>query len=971
MPFVTNTTSQIHSHNLKVRTDYAAYVLTKQSVQTNGPVKSVSGMTTFTEILEGDVYTKLDDLNFILAKHSPDTAVLPTAPTQPIFNTTNPITSTGFTVNWSGGSGADSYTYTLDGTSTTPSSSTTQSATFTGLSASTTYSVIVTAVNSIGSAVSSPLSVTTLIPPPTLPILTATTSITSSGFTVNWSGATGATSYMYTLDMSAATPSSFTATSATFTGLSANTTYSAMVTAVNIGGSTSSSRADITTLIAAPTQPTFNATTSITSSGFTVNWSGGSGAASYTYTLNGSAATPSSSTAQSATFTGLSASTAYSVIVTAVNSTGSSVSSPLSVTTLIPPPTQPIFSATTAITSSGFTVNWSGGTGASSYTYTLGGSAATPSSSTAQSATFTGLSASTAYSVIVTAVNSTGSTSSVSLSVTTLILPPTQPIFNTTTSITSSAFTVNWTGGTGATSYTYTLGGSAATPSSSTTQSATFTGLTSSTAYSVIVTAVNDGGSTSSSQLGVTTLIPAPTQPSLSLQTGSTSPSGFTVNWSGGSGADSYTYTLNGSAATPSSSTATSATFTSLAANTAYSVIVTAVNTTGSTPSSSLSVTTLIAAPTQPTDISGSNITSSGFTVNWTGGTGATSYTYTLNGSAATPSSSTASSATFTGRAAGTTYSVIVTAVNSTGSVVSTALSVTTLISPPTQPTFNPSTSITSTGFTVNWSGGTGATSYTYTLNGSAATPSSSTASSATFTSLAANTAYSVIVTAVNTGGNTSSSSLSVSTYPSNALVSLRASSYSGSGTWNDESGNGKNATKAYGTIAKNTDGNGIILNGSSAWTFANISAGNSWTMSIWYKQTANTAAYPMVAGQLTEPYNMLLSYDPTQKYAFAFFNTSWRKGKEFNITMNTWTYMVGTWNGTNLITYVNGSVISLGTTTPGGTAAGSGSIYSIGRDTNGHFAIGQIGEVTIFNTPLSASQISQMYANSRGTYGV
>ena len=984
MPFVTNTTSQIHSHQLKGRTDYAAYVLTKQSVQTNGPVKSVSGMTTFTEIVEGDVYTKLDDLNFILANHSPATTVVataPTAPTEPIFNASSGITSTGFTISWSGGTGATSYTFTINGSDTTPSSSTAQSATFTGLSPSTTYSLIVTVVNAIGSTSSLPLSVTTLIPPPTQPMLGATTSITSSGFTVNWSGATGASSYMYTLDMSAATPSSFTATSATFTGLSANTTYSAMVTAVNIGGSTSSLRLNITTLIAAPTQPIDLSNNTITSSGFTISWSGATGASSYTYTLNGSAATPSSSTSQSATFTGLSASTAYSVIVTAINSTGSAVSSALNVTTLIPPPTQPIFSATTAITSSGFTVNWSGGIGATSYTYKFGVSAVTPSSSTSTSATFTGLFPSTPYNVMVTAVNSTGSTSSVSLSVTTLILPPTQPIFNTTTSITSSGFTVNWTGGSGATSYTYTLGGSAVTPSSSTSTSATFTGLTSSTAYSVIVTAVNDGGSTSSSSLSVTTLIPPPTQPSLSLQPSSTSSSGFTISWSGGSGADSYTYTLNGNAATPSSpssllGTATSATFTGLSASTAYSVIVTAVNNTGSAVSNPLSVTTLIAAPTQPTDLSNNTITSSGFTISWSGGTGATSYTYTLNGSAATPSSpssllGTATSATFTGLSASTTYSVIVTAVNSTGSVVSTPLSVTTAISPPTQPTFNTTTSITSTAFTVNWSGGSGATSYTYTLNGSAATPSSSITQSATFTSLTANTAYNVIVTAVNNGGSTSSSSLSVSTYPSNSLVSLTASSYSGSGTWNDESGNGRNATKSYGTIAKNAAGNGIVLNGSSAWTFANLAAGNAWTMSVWYKQTANTAAYPMVAGQLTSPYNMILAYDPSQIYSFAFFNTSWRKGKDFTIPPNTWRHLVGTWNGTNLITYVNGTVITAGTTTPGGTATSSGSVYSIGRDINGNFAVGEIGEVTIYNTPLSATQILQMYNNTRATYGL
>jgi len=538
-----------------------------------------------------------------------------------------------------------------------------------------------------------------------------------------------------------------------------------------------------------------------------------------------------------------------------------------------------------------------------------------------------------------------------------ILTAPTQPTFNATTSITSSGLTVNWSGGTGATSYTYTLDGSAATPSSFTTSSATFMSLAANTVYSIIVTAVNSTGSTVSSALSVTTLLSPPTQPSLSLQTGSITSTGFTVNWSGGTRATSYTYTLNGSAVTPSSSTSQSATFTGLAANTGYSVIVTAVNNGGSTPSSSLSITTLIAAPTQPTDISGSNITSSGFTVNWTGGSGATSYTYTINGSAVTPSSSTSQSATFTSLAANTAYSVIVTAVNNGGSAVSSPFSVTTLIPPPTQPTFNPSTSITSTGFTVNWSGGSGATSYTYTLNGSAATPSSSSSQSATFTGLSASTAYSVIVTAVNAAGSTSSSSLSVSTYPSNALVSLRASSYSGSGTWNDESGNGKNATIASGTIAKNGAGNGIVLNGSTHWTFPNIAAGNSWTVSVWFKLTSTpNGTWAAVVNQTFSSNRANISIGTVPNYSnrmvVRFYNGASFNGANFFYTLNTWINMAGKWNGTTMTTYINGT--SLGSTTPGGTAVDSGQPYIIGRDwsTNDAYIEGEIGEVTIFNTP-------------------
>ena len=450
-----------------------------------------------------------------------------------------------------------------------------------------------------------------------------------------------------------------------------------------------------------------------------------------------------------------------------------------------------------------------------------------------------------------------------------------------------------------------------------------------------------------------------------------------------------FTYTLNNINLLPSdiaviedTPTYRRVAFASRLPNTVYTIQVKALKGIVETISNGLYVTTLLSPPTSITNSAPTSITSSGFTVNWTGGTGATSYTYTINGSAATPSSSTSQSATFTGLAANTGYSVIVTAVNNGGSTPSSSLSITTLIAAPTQPTDISGSNITSSGFTVNWAGGTGATSYTYTLNGSAATPSSSTATSATFTSLAANTAYSVIVTAVNAAGSTSSSSLSVSTFP-NSLVSLRASSYSGSGTWNDESGNGKNATIASGTIAKNEAGNGIVLNGSTHWTFPNIAAGNSWTVSVWVNLASNPSGnWAAVVTQILVPQGSTLSKGNLticrsqtltngMVIMFIINGSSFNVGTSFTYTLNTWIHMVGTWDGTNMKTYINGTL--RGSTTPGGTAVDSGGAYIIGRDWGGNnsYIQGEIGEVTIFNTPLSATQVSQIYANSRGTYGV
>jgi hypothetical protein len=335
-------------------------------------------------------------------------------------------------------------------------------------------------------------------------------------------------------------------------------------------------------------------------------------------------------------------------------------------------------------------ISWTGGSGATSYTYTVNGNAVIPdvdNGVASNSATFTGLSDNTTYAIIVTATNAGGSVFA-SSSVTTLLRDPTQPSVITISGITQTGFTANWVSGDATiTSYTYTLNGSVVTPSTDnglTSGTAIFTGLVANTPYELIVTAVNPGGTADSPTANLRTLVDAPTQPT-SISFSGTTQAAFTASWSDGVGATYYTYTLNGSVVIPSVDNGVaskSATFTGLAGNTLYALIVTARNAGGSTPSSSSSVTTLVAAPTQPTTITFSDVTQTAFTSTWSAGADATSYTYTLNGSVVTPSTDNgviSKSATFTGLVANTAYALIVIATNAGGSTPSSSSSITTL----------------------------------------------------------------------------------------------------------------------------------------------------------------------------------------------------------------------------------------------------------------------------------------------------
>jgi hypothetical protein len=142
-------------NRVRGKTLYLAH-LTAQNDLNNGNIKRINSNgdngSIISQYLAGSAsFTESEIQNLIIK--------VTNIPTQPIDLSSIPLSSSAVTVNWSGGSGATFYTYTLNGLSTTPSSSTYQSATFTGLSANTYYNVIVTAINDGGSISSEPFSI--------------------------------------------------------------------------------------------------------------------------------------------------------------------------------------------------------------------------------------------------------------------------------------------------------------------------------------------------------------------------------------------------------------------------------------------------------------------------------------------------------------------------------------------------------------------------------------------------------------------------------------------------------------------------------------------------------------------------------------------------------------------------------------------------------------------------------------------
>ncbi|MFB8188273.1 carboxypeptidase regulatory-like domain-containing protein [Microbacterium sp. NPDC055988] len=214
-----------------------------------------------------------------------------------------------------------------------------------------------------------------------------------------------------------------TGQSFSLTGLTAQTTYAASVTAINaVGSSAESPRVSFTTPkpLTVPGAPT--AVSVVPGDGqVVVSWTaptanGGSAITGYTVTASPGGAKVTTTGATTATVTGLTNGTAYKFLVTATNAVGTSVPSAVSatVTPLAPPKAPGAPTAVTAVAGNGqATVSWkaptsNGGSAITGYAVTAQPGGKTVTTTGATTATVTGLANGTAYTFTVKATNAVG-----------------------------------------------------------------------------------------------------------------------------------------------------------------------------------------------------------------------------------------------------------------------------------------------------------------------------------------------------------------------------------------------------------------------------------------------------------------------------------------------------------------------------------------------------------------------------------
>ena len=262
------------------------------------------------------------------ANAAPQVTTLPSAPSAPTGLTKSGISQTAITLSWTKSAGATAYKVRKDSSDSWTTLDDVASHTFTGLTANTQYTLEVIASNAGGDSSATSVSARTLVNAPATPTGLADLGGTHNSITISWSRSTGATGYKVQVDSGTVATLGDVATH-TFSGLTADTSYTLNVVAFNSGGDSAAASVSARTKLVAP--PVTLGT--VTHNSIVINWTKSTGATAYKarkdsgddWTTLGDVATH--------TFSGLTPNTAYDIEVLASNSHGDSAAGAITGTT--------------------------------------------------------------------------------------------------------------------------------------------------------------------------------------------------------------------------------------------------------------------------------------------------------------------------------------------------------------------------------------------------------------------------------------------------------------------------------------------------------------------------------------------------------------------------------------------------------------------------------------------------------------
>ena len=208
--------------------------------------------------------------------------------------------------------------------------------------------------------------------------------------------------------------------------------------------------------------------------------------------------------------------------------------------------------------------------------------------------------------------------------------------------------------------------------------------------------------------------------------------------------------------------------------------------------------------------------------------------------------------------------------------------------------------------------------------------------------------------------------------------------SYSGSGnTWFDRTQYKRNFT-LFNSPTYSSSFGGILNFDDTVFEYGttpNIGSLTNFSVEAWAR--TNKSLTGKVTTIVTNQYDLVSNLNfslgtnnaaASYNMTFGFFNGAWRNVTGFAMATNTWYHMIGTYNGSSVILYVNGVAGTPLSYT--GTAASGGEIRIARRwddvaNIASNFFSGDIANIRIYNRALTASEVSQNFNATRKRFNI
>jgi hypothetical protein len=205
-------------------------------------------------------------------------------------------------------------------------------------------------------------------------------------------------------------------------------------------------------------------------------------------------------------------------------------------------------------------------------------------------------------------------------------------------------------------------------------------------------------------------------------------------------------------------------------------------------------------------------------------------------------------------------------------------------------------------------------------------------------------------------------------------------SSYPGSGTiWSDISVNTNNGTLTNGPTFNSSNGGSIVLDGTDDYadipnnSTLNISSHIS--LEAWiYATSTNTIQNVLSKSSLSQNTGYIYprtdnAWNTSTFYLFIT-NSGWSTLSATWPGRNAWHHTIATYDGANMIIYINGAEINSKSQT--GTFVTNTNYLAVGQQPGyGEYYGGRIGSIKVYNRALAAAEISQNFNVQRSRFGV